>query len=413
MNRATQAFYYGPYGGRFVPEMFGPALRELDAAWRKYRKDPVFRKDLNNLLHNYAGRPTPLLKADRFAELIGCNNVFLKLEGLAHTGAHKINNALGQALLAKMMGKTRIVAETGAGQHGVASAAAAARLGLHCTVFMGEVDMRRQYPNVYNMRRMGAEVIAVQEGSRTLKDAVSAALKYWAGNLQDTHYLLGSALGPHPYPRIVRELQSVIGREVRRQLGVYGFSAPQLLLACVGGGSNALGLFSPFLPDPDVRCVGVEAGGSGPEQGRNAIRFGGNGRTGIAQGFKSVFLQDQYGNLAATHSVSAGLDYAGVSPELAWLKERGRVQFCSADDRSALAAYDTLSRSEGIIPALESSHAVAAALAMAGTLHPDTVMVINISGRGDKDIFITAPHFEEKAWKDYLLSEAAREGRNE
>jgi tryptophan synthase beta chain len=328
---------------------------------------------------------------------------------LAHTGAHKINNVLGQALLARAMGKKCLVAETGAGQHGMATAAVAAKLGLACKVFMGEVDIERQYPNVYAMRLHGAEVIPVTFGSRTLKDAVNAALKYWIANLHDCHYLIGSALGPHPYPLMVRDFQSVIGREVKKQIKKAAGRNPDLLVACVGGGSNSLGLFHPFLKDKDVACLGVEAGGYGTRAGENAVRFSGSGRTGIAQGYKSLFLQDEYGQLLPTHSVSAGLDYAGVGPELAYLQQCGQVQFTSVTDSEALKAFQLLCRQEGIMPALESAHALAMALKIAPTMAKEKIMVVNISGRGDKDLFITARALDHDRWLEFLGREVHRD----
>ena len=397
--------FFGVYGGRFVPEMLVPALEELEEAFFRIRKDSAFKAELAALLRDYAGRPTPLYFADNLTRKAGGGRIYLKLESLAHTGAHKINNVLGQLLLAKKMGKSAVVAETGAGQHGLATAAGAAKFGLGCKVFMGETDIKRQQPNVFSMKQMGAEVIPVKEGTKTLKDAVNAALKYWVEHLDTTHYLLGSALGPFPYPVIVREFQSVIGREVGRQIRRREGRRPDVLVACVGGGSNALGLFHPFLRDPSVRCIGVEAGGRGSGPGENAMRFGPRGRPGIVQGYKSYFLQDEDGQVLLTHSISAGLDYAGISPELADARERGRVEFVSASDRDALDGYRTLCREEGIIPALESAHAVSYGIRAAASLGREEVMVINISGRGDKDLFIAARALDREDWLNFLKNE--------
>lgn len=400
---------FGPYGGRYVPEMLVPALEELERGYRGFRDDPEFTAELAGLARNYCGRPTPLYFAENLTRELGGCKIYLKLESLAHTGAHKINNALGQTLLAKRLGKTRIIAETGAGQHGLASATAAARFGLKCSVFMGEIDVRRQYPNVYAMKLLGAEVIPVADGTRTLKDAVNAALKHWIQNLKDTHYVLGSALGPFPYPAMVRDFQSVIGREARAQIMEAEGRLPDHLVACVGGGSNAMGLFHPFLGERSVRFHGVEAGGRGPAAGDNATRLGAEPRVGIAQGYKSYFLQDENGQIRDTHSVSAGLDYAGIGPELAWLHDRKTVEFTSVTDAGALDAFKRLARLEGIIPALESSHAVARAIELAPTLPADEIMIVNISGRGDKDIFITAMELDRDNWIAFLKSEASHE----
>jgi tryptophan synthase beta chain len=327
------------------------------------------------------------------------------MEGLNHTGAHKITNALGQGLVAKKMGKTRLIAETGAGQHGVATATVAAKLGMDCTVFMGEVDIQRQYPNVYAMRLLGADVVPVTFGTRTLKDAVNAALKHWIEHLDDTHYLIGSALGPAPYPAMVRDFQSVIGREVKTQIMEAEGRLPDSLVACVGGGSNSIGLFAPFVDEPSVQCFGTEAGGTGPAPGENAARFGENPQIGIVQGYKSYFLQNGDGQVQATHSISAGLDYAGIGPELAQLHDQGRIHFSSVLDSQVLEAFKILCQEEGIIPALESAHAVARAMELAPDLPGDHIMVVNISGRGDKDIFITAKHLDETRWVEFLKSE--------
>jgi tryptophan synthase beta chain len=409
MKGKQKNHYFGEFGGRYVPEMAMPALAELEQAYHSCKNEKSFRQELKGLQENYAGRPTPLYFAENLTRKCNGAKIYLKLEGLAHTGAHKINNVLGQALLARAMGKKCLVAETGAGQHGMATAAVAAKMGLACKVFMGEVDIERQYPNVYAMRLHGAEVIPVTFGSRTLKDAVNAALKYWIANLHDCHYLIGSALGPHPYPLMVRDFQSVIGREVKKQIKKAAGRNPDLLVACVGGGSNSLGLFHPFLNDKNVACLGVEAGGRGTGAGENAVRFSGSGRAGIAQGYKSLFLQDECGQLLPTHSVSAGLDYAGVGPELAYLQQCGRVQFSSVTDSEALDAFQLLCRHEGILPALESAHALAKALQIAPTMAKEKIMVVNISGRGDKDLFITARALDHDRWLEFLGREVNRE----
>lgn len=409
MDVERKIHYFGEFGGRYVPEMAMPALAELEQAYQHCRDVKSFQQELQNLQENYAGRPTPLYYAANLTRACHGARIYLKLEGLAHTGAHKINNVLGQALLARAMGKKCLVAETGAGQHGMATAAVAAKMGLACKVFMGEVDIERQYPNVYAMRLHGAEVIPVAFGSRTLKDAVNAALKYWIANLHDCHYLIGSALGPHPYPLLVRDFQAVIGREVKKQIQHAEGRYPDLLVACVGGGSNSLGLFHPFLDADGVACLGVEAGGYGAGAGQNAVRFSASARTGIAQGYKSLFLQDEYGQLLPTHSISAGLDYAGVGPELAYLQQCGRVQFSSVTDSQALDAFQCLCRHEGIMPALESAHALAMALKIAPTMAKDKIMVVNISGRGDKDLFITARALDSDRWLEFLGREVQRD----
>ncbi|MFH1084468.1 MAG: tryptophan synthase subunit beta [Chloroflexota bacterium] len=379
--------YFGDYGGRYVPETLIAPLQELEAAYAATQADPAFAEELGALLRHYAGRPTALTHARRLSAACGGAQIWLKREDLAHTGAHKINNALGQALLARRMGKRRLAAETGAGQHGVASATVAALLGFACVVYMGTDDMARQAPNVLRMRLLGATVQPVDAGSRTLKDAISEALRDWALNVGDTHYLLGSALGPHPYPLMVRDFQSVIGREARAQALERLGRLPDVLVACVGGGSNAIGLFHPFLGD-GVEMIGVEAGGEGIATGRHAARFADpqRGRIGVLHGVKTYVLQDPDGQIAATHSVSAGLDYASVGPEHALLRDQGRVRYTWATDDEALAAFQALARYEGILPALESSHAVAEAMRLAPTLPRDQVILVNLSGRGDKDL---------------------------
>lgn len=379
---------FGPYGGQYVPETLMPALAELEACFVEAQADPQFQREFNKLLADFVGRPTPLTYARRLSEQLGGAQIYLKREDLAHTGAHKINNALGQALLVKRMGKSRVVAETGAGQHGVASATAAALLGLKCVVYMGALDIARQEPNVFRMKLLGAEVRPVSSGTQTLKDAINEAIRDWVTNVRDTHYLLGSALGPHPYPTLVREFQSVIGREARQQVLSELGRLPDTVVACVGGGSNAIGIFSGFLRDADVGLIGVEAAGSGIPSGRHAARFGdpARGRLGVIHGTRTFVLQTEDGQIANTHSVSAGLDYAAVGPEHARLRDQGRACYTSATDQEALAAFSTLCQTEGIIPALESSHAVAEAIKLAPKMRKDQVLLINLSGRGDKDL---------------------------
>jgi tryptophan synthase beta chain len=379
---------FGPYGGQYVPETLMPALIELEAAFVDARSDPAFRGEFDRLMASYVGRPTPITHARRLSEELGGAQIYLKREDLAHTGAHKINNALGQALLVKRMGKRRIVAETGAGQHGVASATVAALLGLECVVYMGSVDMARQEPNVFRMRLLGAEVHPVNSGTKTLKDAINEAIRDWVTNVHDTHYLLGSALGPHPYPTMVREFQSVIGREAREQMLADAGRLPDTVIACVGGGSNAIGVFSGFVDDEQVELIGVEAGGSGIASGKHAARFGdpSKGRLGVIHGTRTYVLQDEDGQIADTHSVSAGLDYAAIGPEHALLRDQERAFYTSATDEEALAGFSLLCRTEGIIPALESSHAVAEVIKRAPKMRKDQVILVNLSGRGDKDL---------------------------
>jgi tryptophan synthase beta chain len=376
--------YYGPYGGRFVPETLVAPIEALTAGYLAARADPAFRDELTDLLTHYVGRPTALYDATRLTAHAGGARLMLKREDLCHTGAHKINNALGQALLAKRMGKRRVVAETGAGQHGVATATACARLGLECDVYMGTEDMRRQALNVVRMELLGATVRPVDAGSRTLKDAINEAMRDWVANVADTFYVLGSALGPHPYPLMVREFQSIIGQEARRQVVAQAGRLPDAVVACVGGGSNAMGIFDAFIGDPGVRLIGVEAGGEAISSGRHAARFAG-GSTGVLQGTRTFVLQDAAGNIEGTHSISAGLDYAAVGPEHAWLREQGRTEYAHASDAAALEAFALLARVEGILPALESSHAVAHAVALAREMG-DGLILVNLSGRGDKDV---------------------------
>jgi tryptophan synthase beta chain len=377
--------YYGEFGGRFVPETLVAPIEALEAAYREARLDPAFSIELERLLRDYVGRATPLWDARRLGAVCGGTRVLLKREDLTHTGAHKINNALGQALLAVRMGKTRVVAETGAGQHGVASATACALLGLECVVYMGTEDMRRQALNVFRMRLLGARVEGVDSGSCTLKDAINEAMRDWVARPHDTHYLLGSALGPHPYPLMVREFQSVIGREAREQCLAQVGRLPDAVIACVGGGSNAIGIFDAFIDDPGVLLLGVEAGGERIAPGRHAARFAG-GAAGVLQGTRTWVLQDAHGNIDATHSVSAGLDYAAVGPEHAHLQATGRAEYHYASDADALAAFQELARLEGIIPALESAHAIAYVHEAAKRVGPDGVLLVNLSGRGDKDV---------------------------
>jgi tryptophan synthase beta chain len=377
--------YFGEFGGRFVPETLVEPVEALERAYLEARADSGFHGELDRLLAEYVGRPTPVSEAVRLAAAWGGARVFLKREDLAHTGAHKINNALGQALLARRMGKRRIVAETGAGQHGVATATACALLGLECHVYMGAEDMERQALNVFRMQLLGAAVRRVDAGSRTLKDAINEAMRDWVTNVGDTYYLLGSVLGPHPYPLMVREFQSVIGREARAQLLEQTGTLPQAVVACVGGGSNALGIFDAFVGDLSVRLIGVEAGGEAIVRGRHAARFAG-GSPGILQGTRTFVLQDEHGNIERTHSISAGLDYAAVGPEHAWLRAIGRSEYAYVTDEEALEAFQTLARLEGILPALESAHAVAHAARVAREVGAGAVLLINLSGRGDKDV---------------------------
>jgi len=385
--------HFGPYGGRYVPEVLMAPLEQLELSYEEAQADPAFHAELDDLLHHYAGRPTPLYYARRLTEYLGGARIYLKREDLLHTGAHKINNCLGQALVARRMDKRRIIAETGAGQHGVATATVCALFGFQGIVYMGEEDMRRQRLNVFRMRLLGAEVKSVTAGSRTLKDAISEAMRDWVTNVADTHYLLGSALGAHPYPRMVRDFQSVIGREARDQVLRAEGRLPDALLACVGGGSNAIGLFHAFLSDAGVRMIGVEAGGRGASLGNHAARFSG-GAVGVLHGAQSYLLQDDDGQVALTHSVSAGLDYALVGPEHAWLHDSGRVAYVSANDTEALEAALLLSRLEGIVPALESAHAIAEVVKRAPSAQGQ-VFVVNLSGRGDKDVDIYRENFPE------------------
>jgi tryptophan synthase beta chain len=387
--------YFGEFGGRYVPETLVEPVEELERAYLEVRDDPAFAAELNRLLKHYVGRPTPVYETSRLAEAAGGARIFLKREDLTHTGAHKINNALGQALLAARMGKRRIVAETGAGQHGVASATACALLGLECHVYMGAEDMDRQALNVFRMRLLGAEVYRVDAGSRTLKDAINEAMRDWVTNVSDTYYLLGSVLGPHPYPLMVREFQSVIGREARAQILELAGRLPDAIVACVGGGSNAIGMFDAFIDDTAVRLIGVEAGGDQIIRGRHAARFAG-GSAGVLQGTRTFVLQDEDGNIELTHSISAGLDYAAIGPEHAWLRAIGRAEYAYVTDAGALDAFQALARLEGILPALESAHAVAYAQRVAKELGPSGIVLVNLSGRGDKDVNTVEKSLAEK-----------------
>ncbi len=377
--------HFGRYGGRFVAETLMQPLEELRQAYESLKNDAAFKAELAYELKHYVGRETPLYFAERLTEKVGGAKIFFKREDLAHTGAHKINNTVGQALLAKHMGKTRVIAETGAGQHGVASATVAARLGMECVVYMGAEDIQRQAPNVYRMRLLGAEVVPVHSGSKTLKDALNEAMRDWVTNVDNTFYIIGTVAGPHPYPQLVRDFQTVIGKESRGQILEQANKLPDALVACVGGGSNAIGLFHPFLNDTDVAIYGVEAAGDGIETGRHAATLSG-GRSGVLHGNRTYVIQDRDGQITETHSISAGLDYPGVGPEHAWLKDSGRVSYVSVTDTQALEGFHTLTRVEGIIPALESSHAIAYATQLAATMQPDQIVLVNLSGRGDKDI---------------------------
>jgi len=381
--------HFGPYGGRFVAETLMGPLQELTQAYEKYCQDPAFQAELDKDLAQFVGRPSPLYHAERWSRELGGAQIYLKREDLNHTGAHKVNNTVGQAMLARRMGKNRIIAETGAGQHGVASATVAARYGMQCVVYMGAEDIQRQAINVYRMRLLGAEVVSVESGSKTLKDALNEAMRDWVTNVDDTFYIIGTVAGPHPYPAMVRDFQAVIGREARAQVLDQAGRLPDALIACVGGGSNAIGLFYPFLNDDSVAMYGVEGGGDGVESGRHAAPLCA-GKPGVLHGNRTYLMEDSDGQITETHSVSAGLDYPGVGPEHAWLKDIGRAQYVAATDQEALQAFHELTRTEGIIPALESSHALAYTRKLAPTMDKDQILVINLSGRGDKDIHTVA-----------------------
>jgi tryptophan synthase beta chain len=385
--------HFGPYGGMFVPETLMSALNDLTAEYERAKIDPEFQSELAELLRDFAGRPTPLYFAARLTKNLGGAKIYLKREDLLHTGAHKINNALGQILLARRMGKTRIIAETGAGQHGVATATVAARFGYECVVYMGSIDMERQALNVARMRFLGAKVVAVTAGQATLKEAINEAMRDWVTNVRTTHYILGSALGSHPYPMMVRDFHRVIGLEARQQIQEREGRLPDVLIACVGGGSNAIGLFHPFLDDQSVQMIGVEAGGEGIRTGKHAARFQG-GRLGVLQGTKTFILANEDGQIELTHSVSAGLDYAAIGPEHSYLRDQKKIEYVYATDDEALAAFRALAETEGIIPALETAHAVAHVIKIAPSLPPDTIIIVNCSGRGDKDVTQAATYFK-------------------
>lgn len=401
--------HFGKFGGSYVPEMLIPALEELERTYIEAKKDKNFQAEFQHLLKTFCGRPTPLTFAKNLTRNLGGAKIYLKNEGLNPTGAHKITHCIGQALLAKRMSKTRLIAETGAGQHGVAAATVAAKFGFSCTVYMGEVDIQRQRPNVFLMEQLGAKVIPVKFGQKTLKDAVNAALKDYIENVATTHYVLGSVVGPHPFPTINRDFQSVVGKEIKSQIKKTEGVLPDYVMACVGGGSNAMGAFTDFLKDLSVHLIGVEAGGKGKRIGEHAVRLPG-GSVGVIEGYKSYFLQDGDGNLQKTHSISAGLDYPGIGPQLACLAKMGRVEFTSVTDKEALEAFKLLAKLEGIIPALESAHAIAQAIKLAPKLRKDQIIVVNLSGRGDKDLFIVAKELKDKNFfqflKNYLKEES-------
>ncbi|SFR87801.1 tryptophan synthase subunit beta [Anaeromicropila populeti] len=400
--------YFGEYGGRYVDEALIPVLKEIEDFFKKSMKDQEFLNELESIQKSFIGRPTPLLYAENATEALGGAKIYLKLECLANTGAHKINNAIGQALLAKKMGRTRIIAETGAGQHGVATACICARLGLDCEIYMGQTDIERQRPNVFWMEMFGAKVVPVTCGTKTLTDAVDEAFRVWVTRTEDTYYLIGSALGPAPYPDMVREFQSVIGKEVKSQFKQIGKELPDVMIACVGGGSNSIGFFSEFLEEESVQLIGVEAGGTGSSVGEHAVRMTTDqSSVNCIQGYKSKFLQEN-GELLPTHSISAGLDYAGIGPQLAYLGEKGRITFSSAKDTEVIEAVKFFAKHEGIIPALESSHALAEAIKIAPTLDQSKSIVVNVSGRGDKDIFITSKAIDEGKWFNFLEEELER-----
>ncbi len=405
----AQNGYYGQFGGSFTPEILHNVMQQLVAAYTEARNDPTFWQQFTDLLQQISGRPTPLMFAQNLTRLFKGPQIYIKREDFNHTGAHKFNNALGQALLAKKMGKRHIIAETGAGQHGVATASVAAQLGLECTIYMGEVDMQRQYPNVFWMRRFGATVVPVSSGDKTLKDAVNAALADWIGSAEHTHYILGTACGPHPFPEMVAWFQSIIGIEARAQILKAAGRLPKAVYACVGGGSNAMGCFGAFIEDPSVELIGVEAGGKGIETGQHAARLAStDGSIGITQGYKSFFLQNADGQMRETHSIAAGLDYIGISPILAYLAEQKRVRIQSATDAEATEALLSCMKHEGIIPALESSHAFAGAFKETARYTADDIILINQSGRGDKDIFNIAEALDDAEWKTFIQAKAAQ-----
>jgi tryptophan synthase beta chain len=399
--------YFGQWGGAFIPEVLYETFRELNAAYETARRDPTFWREYVELMSSYSCRPTPLTFAENLSSYFGGARIYIKREDLNHTGAHKANNVMGQGLLVKRMGKQRVIAETGAGQHGVATATMAAKFGFDCTIYMGEEDVERQRPNVFWMEKMGAEVIPVTDGSKTLKDAINQAFRDWVGNMDDTHYVMGTVCGPHPFPDMVAWFQSIIGIEARKQIiDAYG-KLPARVYACVGGGSNAMGIFQGFLNDPEVRLIGVEAGGLGLDSGEHAARLAGDDASpGVAQGYKTMFLQNDDGQMLDTHSVAAGLDYIGVSPILTDLWEQKRVEFAAATDKEVLAALDLTMKKEGIIPALESAHGFVQAFKEAPLLSVDDAIIINMSGRGDKDIFTIAHAFDDPSWKSFIIKRA-------
>ncbi len=398
--QVSKSGYYGEFGGSYVPELLAPALKELEDCFNKAKKDKKFLKELSSLHKDYIGRPTPLYFCKNLTKELGGAKIFIKNEGAAHTGAHKINHCVGQVLLAKRMKKSRVVAETGAGQHGIATASVCAKFGLDCTIYMGEVDIKRQRPNVFWMEQLGAKVVSVETGTKSLKDAVGAALKDWTANIKETHYLLGSCVGPYPYTEINRYFQKIVGKEIKAQLKAQEGTLPDYVIACVGGGSNATGAFDVFLKEDKVKLIGVEGAGAGVKTRRHASRFHG-GKVGIIEGYKTYWLQDKDGNLKNTYSVSAGLDYAGISPFHAFLHDTGRVQYENATDVEVLNAFKMLLKHEGILPALESSHALAYAIKLAPTLPKTKKIVVNLSGRGDKDIFIVAQNSKDKCFEAF------------
>jgi len=403
----TRTGYYGEFGGAFLPEILMATFEELELAFAQAKADPTFWLEYEQLMSTYSCRPTPITFADNLTRHFGGAQIYVKREDLNHTGAHKANNVLGQGLLVRRMGKKRVIAETGAGQHGVATATMAAKFGFDCTIYMGEVDVERQRPNVFWMERLGATVVPVTTGSRTLKDAINEAFRDWVSNMDSTHYVLGTACGPHPFPEMVTYFQSIVGNEARAQMLQRTGKLPKRIYACVGGGSNAMGIFNAFLPDPEVELVGVEAGGRGLQTGHHATRLSSpDASIGVAQGYRTYFLQNEDGQMLDTHSVAAGLDYVGVSPILAHLCETGRVRFESATDKDVVAALALTVRKEGLIPALESSHAFAQAFREVGSMSPDDTILISQSGRGDKDIFTIADAFDDPAWKAFIIKKA-------
>ena len=401
--------HFGTYGGRYVPEALMPALENLEKVYENAKKDKAFQAEFMDLLKNFSGRPTPLVFANNLTKELGGAKIYLKNEGLNQGGAHKITHCIGQALIAKRMGKKRLIADTGAGMHGVATATVAAKFGFSCTVYMGVVDVARQRPNVFLMEQLGATVVPVTHGTQTLKDAVNAEIKDWIENIKDTHAVIGSVVGPHPYPTMNRDFQSIVGREIRKQILEQEKVLPDYVIACVSGGSNAMGAFTDFIKNESVGLIGVEAGGTGKKIGEHAARFGGSGAVGVVQGYKTLFLQDEDGQLQKTHSISAGLDYAGVGPEIAYLQEKGRLEMVSATDKEVLAAVQKLAKTEGILPALESAHAIAYAIKLAPTLPKNKIIVVNVSGRGDKDLFILTKAFKDKKFYEFLKEEIKNE----